>query len=166
MGKKRRKATYDFEVAVQGIIPASEKERSDDKTTSSIKAYQKSLVEYARKKAEVIGLAAPFPRKDRVVATVIQFMTREKECWEGHDVDNLAKTVLDPLERIVYESDAQVQLLLSAKTVIAGQPNMAYIAVKRIPTGTAYDDLLKAANVEHALEYCRRSFKVPGVLIG
>ncbi|MBU2103650.1 RusA family crossover junction endodeoxyribonuclease [Patescibacteria group bacterium] len=154
MSKNRApKASYDFEVAILGMIPASEKERSDGQTKENVRRYQTALREIAKHEVARTGLAM-FGKKDRVVVTIIQFMALSKDFENGHDVDNFAKTVLDPLEGVVYECDAQVQVLLASKVQIDGYSNIAYVGVHRVPTSKTYDDLLKCANVEHALKLC------------
>jgi Holliday junction resolvase RusA-like endonuclease len=156
VGKKKKKAgkaSYDFEVAILGMIPASEKERSDGNVKQAVKRYQAALKEIARREVEQTGFTM-LEEKERVVVTIIQFMGSQSDFTEGHDVDNFAKTVLDPLEGIVYQKDSQVQILLASKIHMNGYADIAYVGVHRIPTGTTFDELLKCANIENAMRLC------------
>lgn len=160
MSKKDKitKTNYDLEFTISGLIPTSEAdsgERRDGKEKAGVTEFRNaladSMLELARSKPEVF----PIKKPDRIIVTIIQVIGKESVYVSGNDVDNTAKTILDLLQGPMFESDAQVQVLLASKVLEEGHKDIAYVGIKRIPTKTKYPDLLACGGIQHALDVCK-----------
>lgn len=73
-----------------------------------------------------------FPTSKQIFISIIQFYVSTKKDYNNRDVDNMAKTMLDVLEKRFYNNDSQVRTLLVSKRVDVKrvQENLAYIYIK------------------------------------
>ena len=69
------------------------------------------------KELETNKPSASFPTNKQVFISIIQFYTSTKHDYNKRDVDNMAKTMLDVLEKKFYKNDSQVRTLLVSKRV-------------------------------------------------
>lgn len=158
MGKKKRNSIkYDLDFTITGHVPTSERGTKD---TEALKDFQKVLKDTAKDVSKSLT-TFPIASKDRVVVTIVQLLFKQKGFLSGQDVDNAAKTILDPLEGVLFDNDGQVVTLLSSKLFDEGATqDITYIGIKRVPSNTQYDDIIECGGVQHALNVCKQAQKV------
>jgi len=159
--RARSVVSYDLEFAFSGLVPTSE--RSDGEGTKD--ASSKTLAEFRSRFGDAIEeqiraipredrKAYPLTRGETVMVTIIQFTGSERVFRDGNDVDNFAKSILDPLQGRVFEDDSQVQSLSANKLYIDGYENIVYVGIKRVSKKATYNELVKHAGAQHARDVC------------
>lgn len=112
------------EMIFGGIIPSTQQSFKTVKKNGVDVAVRvkesKGLTDFKeamRKELETNKPSASFPTDKQVFISIIQFYTSTKHDYSKRDVDNMAKTMLDILEKNFYKSDSQVRTLLVSKRV-------------------------------------------------
>lgn len=134
-------ATFDFTVGLTELIPAKQDEREGQRVT----AFRTTV-------SEKVIPGAPFPTKKEIALFVIQFFVSEKE-YKTHDIDNMAKTIMDCLKGKIYEDDAQVRTLLITKKIspkVSG--NFVFIGIKELK-GETDVEVVKSMLLQQAIVF-------------
>ncbi len=134
---KNKQMEKSYELIFSGIIPATQEAFKKRGVVQSVRVTESNgLKTFKETIAKVIAqedLPSCFPTRQQVFVAIIQFYTSKKKDYNTRDVDNMAKTMLDILEKNkFYERDSQVRTLLVSKRVdlkIVPQ-NLGYIYIK------------------------------------
>jgi len=95
------------------------------------KVFKEILQDKIREMIKKQGLEDQFPTQRPVCLLILQFFIVEKE-YAQKDVDNIARSVLNAFEGVIYENDGQVKTLISEKKVNDKlvNENFLYVGVK------------------------------------
>lgn len=160
MAKKRRRARaaiVDFDFGIEGVIPSTQ-EAYRSGTTADLgirrdeserkKLFMEAVSVDVRKR---LRESSQFPSRGEIFVFIVQYLAGEA-LFQNRDVDNLAKTMLDLLNGIIYRNDSQVRVLLVVKKRTDNRvtQNFAYVAVKELADGGDME-IVKSAGIERAV---------------
>ena len=159
MSKKKRTkpAAIDFDFGIEGVIPSTQEayrpEGTADLAVRKRESERKKLFTEAVS-ADLRGQLREhphFPSRGDVFVFIVQYLAGET-LFRDRDVDNLAKTMLDLLNGVIYKSDGQVRVLLVVKKRTDNRvtQNFAYVAIKELADGGDME-ILKLAGSERAV---------------
>lgn len=140
----------NFKIGLFGIVPSSQPGRDGP----TLIAFRKQLSDIVSKE---IANNREFPTDRKLYVFLMQYLLSEEK-YNRHDVDNMAKTVLDILKGKICNDDGQVIVLLAAKRIADHRVNQdfAYIEVKTIRDG-ATNEVLRAGGAENAITFFQQS---------
>lgn len=91
-----------------------------------------------------------FPSEKEIFVFIIQYFVSNKD-YIRRDIDNMAKTILDTINGLIYKDDGQVKTLLVGKKIEKRIPqNFAYIAIKILEKDKDVD-ALKISGLERSI---------------
>ena len=134
---------FDYKFGLTEIIPSKQ---LDDREGQKVTAFR-TLVEKTITSEVLKSLT--FPSKKEVFISIMQFFASKKE-YEGRDIDNMSKTVMDCLKGKLYIDDSQVRTLLVSKKISLKVPaNFVFVGMREIKgetdVGIVQDNLLEQA---------------------
>lgn len=147
----------DFHTGIGQIIPSTQQAYHKGDFSNTIKRKESEKLKQfklilGQKIEKDIKRLTQFPTKYEVFVLIIQYFISKNE-YEGRDIDNMAKTILDVLKSKFYQDDSQVRTLLIAKKIDRRvNQNFAYIAVKEIKDDRDVNPL-KLSGVERSIIY-------------
>ena len=119
-GNKKEKS--DYRIGISGIIPCKQDDYVCVANKLQSKEGSKSVEEFASFLKNEISkelstkpeLKKKFPTTSRVFIWIIQFLKDKNKSCQG-DIDNMARTILNSLEGVIYKDDKQVSELYVCK---------------------------------------------------
>ena len=154
MGKKRNTTLVDFDFGIGTIIPSTQEAFKREFKENIRKSESASLAVFKEKLIGELEIRlknnTQFPTHSEVFVFIMQCFVSQKE-YQGRDIDNMAKTVLDVIKDRFYIDDSQVKTLLIGKKKDNRVPeNFAYVALKEL-RGDRDVDALKISGLERAV---------------
>ena len=142
---------FDYQFGLTEIVPSKQDNREGEKIAAFRTSVEKTIT------PEIMNLAI-FPSKKEVVVFILQFFLSKKD-YEGRDVDNISKTVLDCLKGKLYIDDVQVRTLVVSKKMYSRVPsNFVFVAIKELHGDTDID-VVKTKLMEQAITLYQASVK-------
>ncbi len=167
MSHKLRASEIDFDFGIGDVIPSTQeayqegfKERIRKEEKELLSLFKGKLSEDLNRRLSGNG---QFPTEHEVFVFIMQYFAAEKE-YDRRDIDNMAKTVLDVLNKKFYQDDSQVKTLLVGKKMADGRvyQNFAYVAIKELRGGQDVD-ALKISGLERSVTFFQE-LKSKGIL--
>ena len=128
---------FKFTVPGKGVAKERPRFNSSSKTTYTPERTQGFEAEVAWRCREAMKKADAKKTKEPVCVEVTIYRKRKsKEGYgrpmDGGDVDNIAKSILDAMNKIAYDDDKQVTTLTTMKRFTVGEPHITIYATQDI----------------------------------
>lgn len=142
---------FDYYFGLEGIVPSKQDDREGEHVSAFRVLVDKTIT------PKIIQTAA-FPSKKEVAVFVLQFFLSKRD-YEGRDVDNISKTILDCLKGKLYIDDVQVRtLIISKKMYSRVSSDFVFVAVKELHGDTDIE-VVREKLLEQAVTLYQTSVK-------